>query len=624
MRVYLDKIGHSFGGQTIFRDVTFEIFPGRKTVLVGANGSGKTTLFRIIAGVLEPETGKVIMDKGRVALVEQEFTLAPDCTLLAACAEVFGEIHALGETLRRMEADFASLTPAEHDRYTLLHDRFESSGGWDWERRIETVLVGIGFSRDDFQRPVSGFSGGQRRRLLLARALLKNPDLLLLDEPTNHLDLEAIAWLESWLEAWKGGLVFISHDRHFMDRVAQEVVELSHGGLERYPAPFDVFRAERARRREARLKEYAEQQAFIKKNEEFIRRNIAGQKTKQAQSRRRMLEKIELLEPPRRDASFRLQIRKDTREGHRVLEAEGLSFAYGGGPPVLRDVGFTLYRGERIGLLGRNGSGKSTLLKMAAGLLAPDGGRITLDERVTLGYFPQEGGALDPGMRALDAIWEVIPAEPEVAVRNILGGFLFSDEEAEKRIGLMSGGEKSRVLLVKLMLSRPNFLVMDEPTNHLDLPSRILLENMLVGYDGTVLLVSHDRAFLDEVVTAVYHVGDGHLVRYEGNVSDNLARILPEETPAATVVSTRAQEETLLPPEERVRQAGRGANRYKIGKLEERIAALEEERKGCEQEMLSEAATRDGRIFREVENRHTALGDELTRLYREWEELCGT
>jgi ATP-binding cassette subfamily F protein 3 len=421
--------------------------------------------------------------------------------------------------------------------------------------------------------------------------------LLLLDEPTNHLDLEAIAWLESWLAAWKGGLIFISHDRHFMDRVAEEVIELSHGGLERFPAPFEAFRAERARRREARLKQYEEQQAFIRKNEDFIRRNIAGQKTKQAQSRRRMLEKIELLEPPRRDAAFRLQIRKNVREGHRVLQAAGLSYAYAAEPPILQHVDFTLYRGERVGLLGRNGSGKSTLLKLAAGLLVPDGGTIILDERVSLGYFPQEGGVLDPKQRALDAVWEEIPAEPEVAVRNILGGFLFSDAEAEKRIGLMSGGEKSRVLLVKLMLSRPNFLVMDEPTNHLDLPSRILLENMLSEYDGTVLLVSHDRAFLDEVITTVYHGRDGGLTRYEGNVSDNLSRLFPAEESQPAKSRPPAAAEAAAPPEEKIRQAGRGANRYKIGKLEERITALEEEQKVCEAEMLSEAATRDGEFF---------------------------
>ena len=622
MRVYLENVSHAFGARTVFSGTSFEFFPNRRSVLVGANGIGKSTLFRIVTGDLEPDSGRIVKDRGEIALVEQDFSLETQTTLFEACLEVFSFLKEQEERIRELESRFEDLSEKEKQLYSEEVARFEDAGGYDRERRTRQVLLGIGFSIEHFDRPVGDFSGGQKRRALLARALLKNPDLLLLDEPTNHLDLEAISWLQKWLSSWKGGLIFISHDRHFMDSVAQEIVELHNGELERYPVPFDAYRNERAKRREQQLKQYLEQQAFIKKNEDFIRRNLAGQKTKQAQSRRRMLEKIIHLEAPARDDSYRLDLKKSGREGKRTVWAENLSFSYGEGTPVLSDITFDLWRGERIGLIGRNGCGKSTLLKIIAGILNPSGGTLGVDERAVTGYFPQEGGVLDPECTALEEVWKEAPAEPEERMRSILGGFLFSDAEADKKVKLMSGGERSRLLLVKLMLNRPNLLIMDEPTNHLDLPSRILLENTLAEYDGTLIMVSHDRAFLDEVATAVYHVEEGCVTRYEGNVAENSSRLFPaeEETP---VVAKKAVIRQEISADEKSRQAVRGANKYKIGKLEQKITDLEQAAALCEEEMVSEEAVRDGRIYGEIEKRHREIMEKLEEMYGEWEVLCG-
>ena len=626
MRVYLENVSHAFGARTVFSNSSFEFFSSRRTVLVGANGIGKSTLFRLISGELEPDQGRVVRDKGEAALVEQEFSLDPATELFEACLSVFDALKEQEDEIRALEARFESLSENEKNRYTECITAFEDAGGYERERRTEQVLLGVGFSMEQFDRPVGTFSGGQKRRLLLARALLKQPDLLLLDEPTNHLDLEAIGWLGEWLSSWKRGLIFISHDRRFMDRVAEEIVELDNGILERYPVPFDAYREERSRRRAFQLKQYLEQQAFISKNEEFIRRNLAGQKSRQARSRRRMLEKLHLLEPPAGDRGYRLELEKSGREGRATVRSEELAFAYSEGMGILKDVSFTLWRGERVGLIGRNGCGKSTLLKMIAGRLSPSSGTLHTDKRVSIGYFPQDGGLLDPEATALEEVWGESPSEPEVKIRGILGAFLFSEGEADKKIKRMSGGEKSRLLLVKLMLSKPNLLVMDEPTNHLDLPSRILLENTLVEYDGTLIMVSHDRAFLDAVVTAVYHIHEGTLLRYEGNVSENSARLFQQESVNRQTGSTRRVENAVpgrQSASERSRQAGRGANRYKIGKLEDAIAELEKTAVACEGEMLSEESVRDGRIFKEIEARYKQVKKELEKLYEEWEVLCG-
>ena len=623
MRVYLENVSHAFGARTVFSDTSFELFPNRKTVLVGANGIGKSTLFKIITGELEPDSGRVVRDRGEIALVEQDFSLDPETELYRACLEVFNCLKEQEEQIRDLEGRFDTLSQSEQDRYSDLVASFEEAGGYDRERRVEQVLLGIGFTREQFERPVGQFSGGQKRRALMARALLKNPDLLLLDEPTNHLDLEAIDWLQQWLSSWKGGLVFISHDRHFLDRVAEEIVELHNGVLERYPVPFDAYRKERALRREQQLKQFLEQQAFIRKNEEFIRRNLAGQKTKQAQSRRRMLEKLILLEPPAKDDGYRLELKKSGREGHCTVRAENLAFSYGAHSPILQDLSFELWRGERIGLIGRNGCGKSTLLKLIAGRLAPADGNVHVDERAIVGYFPQEGGILDPEATALEEVWKDAPAETEERMRSILGGFLFSEGEADKKVKLMSGGEKSRLLLVKLMLHKPNLLIMDEPTNHLDLPSRILLENTLAEYDGTLIMVSHDRAFLDEVVTAVYHVENGGITRYEGNVSDNSGRLFAGEPLQPVKEEKKSAPVKAMAPEEKSRQAGRGANKFKIGKLEQKIEELEQAAALCEQEMVCEEAVRDGRVYEEINTRYKEIQDTLERLYGEWEVLCG-
>jgi len=525
MKIVIDGLKKEIAGLDIG---AFEFRSGKKAVIVGRNGCGKTTLFNLIAGRIPPDEGRVALERGRLALLEQDFPaeLAAS-SLFEVSASASAHLQKREEELAALERDFARLGERARLRYAELREDYERDGGYDWRRELRIVLEGLGFREEEFTREVGAFSGGQRRRALLARALLARPDYLLLDEPSNHLDLEGIAWLEAWLRARRGTTLVISHDRHLIDAVADEIVEYRNGGLERYPAPFAAFREERARRRAVQDKHWKEQREFIERTEDFIRRNIAGQKTKQAQARRRVLEKVERLEPPERDTAWRLRFAKARLESKELARAEGMSFAYGG-RLILNKISFTVYRGEKIAIIGANGCGKTTLLKALLGLEPVHSGALHLDPSACLGYFPQEGGELDPANTVLEEIFTEKPAASEEEMRSLLGAFLFSGDDAHKHVRDLSGGERSRLLIAKLFLRRPNLLVMDEATNHLDLESRILLENALAEYDGSLVFVSHDRAFVNSIATALWHIDNGRLARYEGNIDDNEARLFPQ------------------------------------------------------------------------------------------------
>jgi len=624
MKIVLDGLKKEIAGRVLVDIPSFEFRDNKRTVLVGPNGCGKSTLFGIMAGLVEADAGRVIVDKSRLALLEQDFPAGLSRgTLFDVCADACSHLARREQELHALEERFSGLDDGARLRYAELREAFERDGGYDWRREVRLVLEGIGFSREEIMKPATSFSGGQKRRALLARALVSEPEVLLLDEPTNHLDLQAIDWLERWLISRKGTTVIISHDRHLIDAVADEIVEFRDAGLERYPVPFAAFREERARRNEARFKQWRQQQEFIEKTEDFIRRNIAGQKTKQAQSRRRLLEKIILLEPPPRDTSWKLTLGKAISEGKIVAEARGLSAGYAE-QRVLDAVDLTLYRGEKVAIVGTNGSGKSTLIKAFLGMLQAAEGCVRLGENVTIGYFPQEGGELDPALTVYDEVAKERPTAAEEEIRTLLGAFLFSGDDIYKRISVLSGGEKSRVLLTKLFLRSPNFLIMDEPTNHLDLESRVMLENALADFDGTLLLVSHDRAFVDTIATAVWKIDQGgRIERLDGNIQDNLAQILGTVSSGREAKPETGDSRFTSAPEDGGRKLSRGANRYRIGRIEEEIAELEEKIKIEESKMLSSEALKDGRVYAEIAAECQRLRMELDQRYSAWEEACG-
>lgn len=624
MKIQISGLTKRYGDRELFEGLSFEFSSSKKTALLGSNGCGKTTLLRIISGLDAADSGSVYCQSSKIGLVAQEFTAEHGQTVRGFCRKVFVELEDEQLELEKLEKEFSSLSEKMQYNYAERKERFIENGGYDWPRKIEQVLNGLGFPDEMFDRELASLSGGEKRRVLLAGALLQGEQLILLDEPTNHLDLETITWLENWLKTLDATVVFVSHDRHFIDSVADEIVELDQGNLYRYGSGYENFRRARAKRLEEAHRQYERQQDFIRKNEDFIRKNIAGQKTKQAQSRRKMIEKVERLEPPVKDTTVKLSLKKTGRESKQVASADGLSVSYNGNT-VLNELSFQSWRGEKIGIIGRNGCGKSTLLRIIAGEAENYTGKFRFGSNITRAYFPQEGELLNPEHTLIESIREVDPSITNEEVRTLLGGFLFSGSAADKKIKLLSGGEKSRILLARIIRSNPNVLILDEPTNHLDLPSRILLENMLAEFDGTVFVVSHDRVFLDEVITVIYHINDGKLVRHDGNLADNSARIWPDDKPVQQIKKQENPTAMLQSddPEDIKRQHRRGANKYKIAPLEKEISELEAKLEEVQKLMVSDEAVKDGRVYQKYEAQYRELEEQLEKRYWEWEELVG-
>ncbi len=627
-----------YGAELIFEQLNFQVARGEKIALVGVNGAGKSTLLKIIAGHERADAGRVAAARGiRTAYLAQEVRFSGERTLWQEME------HAL-TALRELEAQIQALEPVIADtdapgweqameRYGELTARFEHMGGYEVEPRIKRTLQGLGFHESQYHQRLAQFSGGQKTRAALAAALLADPDLLLLDEPTNHLDMQALEWLEQFLRSWDGTLIVISHDRYFLDRVTKRTLELAFGRLEDYPAGYNRYLELKAERLERRLKEYQAQQEFIARTEEFIRRYKAGQRAREARGREKRLERLKRdhgLQRPQEQAKLRLFLDSQLRSGELVLALDGLVIGYPGNrrqesdPRVLlRAEGLAIHRGERVALLGPNGSGKTTLLRTILGELRPLQGQPRLGHQVQIGYYAQGHDVLNWNATVLEELTRVSPTLGEPAARNLLGRFLFSGDDVFKRIGDLSGGERSWVALAQLTLLPGNLLILDEPTNHLDIGAREALEAVLKEYLGAILFVSHDRYFIDALADRIWHVEQGRIREYLGGYSDfvvarEAAAALPPPAPAraeAAPAVAAAPPARTASPEERQRKR-------RLAALEAEVALLEQELGRLKADLEQASAARDITQVTTLGTQYAELERLLADKYDQWAQLA--
>jgi ATP-binding cassette, subfamily F, member 3 len=522
----LSEVHKSYGTQDVLRGTSLQVNPGEHVGLVGRNGAGKSTIFRLVRGEETADRGEVVRARGvKLGLLDQHVHFKPGWTVHESALAAFGRLQQIEHEMHELEhrmAEAGNELEKILERYSDLQQEFEHEGGFEYAARAESILQGLGFDREMWSLETEKLSGGQQNRLGLACLLLAAPDVLLLDEPTNHLDVNAVEWLEEFLQGYSAAFVIISHDRYFLDRCCRRIIELENGRAANYTGNYSDYLVEREERREAQQRAYDNQQQLIAKTQEFIRRNIAGQKTKQAKSRRKMLEKLERIDAVRRDQSsgdFRLQAIE--RTGNHVLTVTNLAVGY---PDKLlaEKIAFILRRGECLGIIGPNGSGKTTFLRTILNKIEPLGGEVRWGSKVQIGYYAQQLDDLDDRNEIIMELRRVAPSTATAGeLRSFLAKFLFTGDDVYKHVRDLSGGEKGRLALAKLIYSRVNVLVLDEPTNHLDIPSREALEEALSAYEGTIVTISHDRYFLDRVATQILALdGAGGAEHYDGDYTE--------------------------------------------------------------------------------------------------------
>ncbi len=626
----LSDITKSYGGTEILRGISFQINPSEKVGLVGRNGAGKSTIFRLLTGAESPDQGEIVMINGlKLGLLEQHVELEPGETVHTAALAAFKHIHDMEAEMRRLEnVMITDHSDAVLERYADLQIAFENADGFSYAAKAEAVLLGVGFTREQWSMETQVLSGGQRNRLGMARMLLSNADVLLLDEPTNHLDVNAVEWLEEHLQKYERAYVIISHDRYFLDRTTERIIEIENGKTVSYKGNYSKFLVERTLRREQQQREFENQQSMIAKTEEFIRRNLEGQKTKQAKSRRNMLERLERLDPVQSEKhGGNFNLKKVERAGNNVLTTEDLTIGYGR-KVLASGINISLHRGGTLGVIGGNGTGKTTLLKTLLGQIPEISGRVVWGTKTNIGYYSQSLDDLYEGNEVHAEMRRVAPNAENVEIRSFLARFLFFGDDIFKKVSDLSGGEKGRLALAKLIYSQKNVLVLDEPTNHLDIPAREALESALDDYPGTVVTVSHDRFFLDRIATQMLSFEpDGRVLDFAGNYTEfhdwKIARYEKQVSQVAASPGVATAE--LLPA------AGSAANLSKnqrsqlerrVKEIELEIPAIEAEIERLSTKMADPDIAADFSALGSVTDEHSRAEVKLAALYAEWEDAA--
>lgn len=630
----VSNLSKSFGAVEIFSEISFSVSKNARIGLVGPNGVGKTTLLRILVGEESPTEGMVQFSRGvRVGYLPQRAQLHSERTLWQECLHVFDDLLIRQKELRAMEEEMSrshANTAEIMDAYGKLQQTFEYLGGYDFETRIHQMLSGLGFSPEDEGRPVQQLSGGQRTRAYLTKILLEAPDLLLLDEPTNHLDIAAVEWLESFLKDWSGAIIIVSHDRYFLDQVATSIYEMTPA-METYRGNYSAYLVQRTERYTRRLAEYEAQQEFIQKEEDYIRRNIAGQNTRQAKGRRRrlerMLEESKITPPPTMRRKMHMQLDTAGRSGELVLRTHDLQVGYEDeGRPLFSTPDLLLKRRECAAIIGPNGAGKTTFLKTILEQIPAYQGEVTLGASLKIGYFAQAHEGLIAERSLMDEISAVVPQWLPAQIRDYLAKFLFTGEDVFKTVELLSGGERGRLALAILALQGSNLLLLDEPTNHLDLPSQEILQTMLAEFNGTILLVSHDRFLIDALATQIWEVvpGQSMLRIFEGSYSEYKAWQQNETIRGDGKVGAESKKIAIQSAQS---ESGTGLSKNELQRLQKRMLAVEEkisqlEANLAELEMQLQNPPDDAKEVIQLGKKYSEVQSVLSQQMQLWEELA--
>lgn len=623
-----------FGADVLFHNINLQVVDHARVALVGRNGAGKTTLLKMIAGITQPDEGTITKAKGlSIGYLAQDQGLDSQNSIWAELDTVFCPLHKMEAEIHHLEGQLATVDSTT-DRYQeilrdydRLQEQFQEAGGFEIDSRMRGVLTGFGFEEESYQRPVNSLSGGQKTKLALAKILLQAPQLLILDEPTNHLDMGVLTWLEDYLKGYSGALLIVSHDRYFLDRVVNEVYDLDNQTLHHYTGNYSAFVKNKTARLATEMKHYEQQQKEIAKLEDFVNKNLVrASTTKRAQARRRQLEKMERMERPQTDdKSIHFSFSSQKESGNEVLDVEGLKIGYQD-TVLAGPLTFNERKGQRIGIIGPNGIGKSTLLKTLLKKMPAIAGTIKFGANLDIGYYDQEQQQLHPEKTVLDEVWDDHPEIDETQIRNLLGSFLFVGDDVYKHVSDLSGGQKARLELTKLSFEPINFLILDEPTNHLDIDSREVLEGAINDFDGTVLFISHDRYFINQVATDVLAMQKDGITRYQGDYDDYLRAVTEQEQASA--------DDSTTPDQKRAPKAGSAAQQsYQQSKeaqkarrklqrtvadLEEQMNQLGEQQEQVETQMADPDVATDIGKLTDLQKELDALTKQLEDVEEQW------